>query len=71
MDGDGRQQDLGSTVKTDDAEAAGSGGPYREEGKGEDRRGGGALATDRGDKAVENQSTVSTDDYSGSSESGV
>lgn len=73
MDGDGRQQDTGRAAAPDaDAdEAADDGEPLRPEGRGKDRFGGGAFATDRSDKAVEVQSIVETDDYAGSAESGV
>ena len=75
MDGDGRQQDVGraATPERDGPENAEehADAPARPQGRGEDRHGGGALATDRSDKAVDNQSIVTADDYSGSSESGV
>lgn len=54
-----------------DARSEGSGGSIRPEGRGTDRHGGGALATDKTDKAVSIQSIVTSDDYAGSSESGV
>lgn len=59
----------GSTKNAPNSDA--SGGPVREEGRGTDRHGGGALATDKTDKAVSIQSIVTSDDYAGSSESGV
>lgn len=71
MDGDGREQGTGRTSRPAHDEDDDAGAPLRPEGRGEDRHGGGAMATDRSDKAVENQSTVKPDDYSGSSESGV
>ena len=71
MDGDGRQQDTGRAAVPDEDDAAGDGEPMRPEGRGRDRFGGGAFATDRSDKAVEVQSIVETDDYAGSAESGV
>lgn len=75
MDGDGREQDTGVAAARED-EVGGSliadaSGPLRPEGRGKDRHGGGALATDRSDKAVSIQSIVDSDDYAGSSESGV
>ena len=71
MDGDGRQQDTGRAADPDEDETADDGQPLRPEGRGKDRFGGGAFATDRSDKAVEVQSIVETDDYAGSAESGV
>lgn len=71
MDGDGREQDTGRTAKPEREEEDAVGAPLRPEGRGEDRHGGGALATDRSDKAVDIQSTVEPDDYAGSSESGA
>ena len=71
MDGDGREQDRGLTSHDRGAGDDGGNEPLRPEGRGEDRHGGGAMATDRSDKAVEIQSIVETDDYSGSAESGV
>ncbi|HZF42505.1 MAG TPA: hypothetical protein VEZ48_03775 [Sphingomonadaceae bacterium] len=71
MDGDGRQQDTGRTAASDDDDAKNEDEPIRPEGRGSDRFGGGAMATDRSDKAVEVQSIVETDDYAGSAESGV
>ena len=70
MDGDGREQNFGLEATPDD-ERSDASGPIRPEGRGEDRHGGGAFNTDRSDKAVTIQGTVSEDDYSGSSESGV
>lgn len=70
MDGDGREQNLGLDSTPDDAKSDGS-GPIRPEGRGEDRHGGGALNTDRSDKAVTIQGGATADDYSGSSESGA
>ena len=71
MDGDGREQDTGRAARPESDEDDDGGAPLRPEGRGEDRHGGGALATDRSDKAVDIQSTVEPDDYAGSSESGV
>ena len=83
MDDDGRQQDMGhasmpaSHAAEDEGSVAGGrtiadgSGPVRPEGRGQDRHGGGALATDRSDKAVNIQSVVDEDQYSGSAESGV
>lgn len=69
MDGDGREQNMDPVTPEDDADDAQA--STRPEGRGEDRFGGGAFATDRSDKAVENQSIVTSDAYAGSSESGV
>ena len=71
MDGDGREQDTGRTAKPEAEEDDAADAALRPEGRGKDRHGGGALATDRSDKAVDRQSIVEPDDYSGSSESGV
>lgn len=71
MDGDGREQDVGTAASREDDENGDPKSPFREEGRGQDRHGGGALATDKTDKAVSIQSIVSPDDYAGSSESGV
>lgn len=70
MDGTGREQDRGRAARPESDEND-SGAPLRPEGRGEDRHGGGAMATDRSDKAVDRQSNVEPDDYAGSSESGV
>ena len=72
MDGDGREQISGRDAdEADDALTDATGAPIRKEGRGEDRHGGGAFATDRSDKAVAIQSIVEKDDYAGSAESGV
>ena len=82
MDGDGREQDTGVAAPHEDevgrAQVSQEGrhvpdesGPIRPEGRGQDRHGGGAFATDRSDKAVSIQSIVETDDYAKSAESGI
>lgn len=71
MDGTGREQTGGDALDQNQEDENGTVSPRREEGRGEDRHGGGALATDRSDKAVSIQSIVSSDDYAGSSESGA
>lgn len=80
MDGTGQEQDLGQPTGSaapdahpvDGAPATlengDTGGGARED---ESELGGGRLGTADGKQAVRNQSVVSPDDYSGSSESGV
>lgn len=78
MDGTGQEQDLGHPTGhplPEDAlidsvpETLQSKKGFGEGGA--DREGGGRLSKNDGKQAVRNQSVVSPDDYSGSSESGV
>lgn len=79
MDGTGREQDLGQTTGHPLPDAARTDGvpeTLRSEkgigdGKDDSELGGGRLAEAEGKQAVRNQSVVSPDAYSGSSESGV
>lgn len=71
MDGTGQEQTGGDTTDQNQEDENGPESPRRKEGREQDRHGGGALATDRSDKAVGIQSIVSSDDYAGSSESGA
>lgn len=71
MDGDGREQVSGHVASDDEDAITQANAPIRPEGRGEDRHGGGAFATDRSDKAVSIQSIVDEDKYAGSAESGV
>ena len=78
MDGTGQEQDLGHPTGhpvPDDERIDGVPETLQSDDDADkdapDSQGGGRLATNTGKQAVKNQSVVSSDDYAGSSESGV